>query len=291
VVGTDGDWETEGHDRDSLDLPGRQVQLVERVLDVAPDAIIVLNVGSVVLVPFAPRSRALLQCWFGGLELADALADVLLGVAEPGGRLPTTIPLRLEDNPTWGNARAEAGRITYAERGLIGYRWYETRMLDVAFPFGHGLSYSTFEIGPPELSSDTFEAGTSLTVRVPVTNVGNRTGREVVQLYVASARSQPFRPMKELKAFAAVTLAAGESAVVELALDDRSFARWSAVDPALADLTARQTTSAPFMPRPDPVEPRGWVIDAGVYDLHVGRSSREIAHIVSVAVPVGVPIG
>ena len=287
IVGTDGDWETEGHDRDSMDLPGGQAELVEQVLDVAPDAVVVLNVGSPVTLPFADRCRALLQCWFGGVELAEALADVLFGEADPGGRLPTTIPRRLRDNPTWGNARSEDGRTLYGERLLVGYRWYESRGLEVTFPFGHGLSYSRFEIGEPALSATGFGPGDRLTVRVPVTNVGDRHGTEVVQLYVAPRRPRVFRPEKELKGFAKVALGPGEAAVVELVLDDRSFARWSAADDELGLLLERQGAQAPFMPRPDVAAGRGWVVDPGPYDLHVGRSSADIAHVVGIEVDPG----
>ncbi len=287
VVGTDGDWETEGHDRDAMGLPGRQDELVERVLDVAPDAVVVLNVGSVVTVPWADRCRALVQCWFGGIELADALAEVLVGDADPGGRLPTTIPLRLEHNPTWGNFPGEGGTIRYGERVLVGYRWYESRGLDVAFPFGHGLSYSTFEIGPPGLSATTFVRGEALTVSVPVTNVGSRPGTEVVQVYVAPGAPKVFRPAKELKAFAKVALEPGESTVVHVELTDRSFARWAVADPTYAALLARQSTDAAWMPPPTGLDPQGWIVDAGTYDLHIGRSSADVTSVVSITVEPG----
>jgi beta-glucosidase len=290
IVGTDADWECEGGDRDSMSLPGDQDELVTRVLEAAPDAVVVLNVGSPVATPWAGRCRALLQCWFGGVEMSDALVDVLLGDAEPGGRLPTTVPVQLEDNPTWGSFPAEGGRIRYREGVLVGYRWYESRGIGVSFPFGHGLSYSRFEIGEPELSSDVFVLGGGLRVRVPVTNVGDRPGSEVVQLYVAPRRPKAFRPPKELKAFAKVALEPGGSAVVELELDDRSFARWADPDPALAELVARQTVQAAWIRPPADVGERGWVVDPGPHDLHIGRSSADIAHVVTVEVPVGGPI-
>ncbi len=291
VVGTDSDWETEGGDRESMNLPGRQDELVARVLEVAPDAVVVLNVGAPVAVPWADRCRALLQSWFGGVEMAEALVDVLLGECDPGGRLPTTIPVRLEDNPSWGNFPAENGRIRYAEGVLVGYRWYESRDIDVAFPFGHGLSYSSFEIGVPDLSAATFSRGDTLHVRVPVTNVGDRTASEVVQLYVAPRRPKAFRPPKELKAFAKVTLAPGESTVVELELDDRSFAWWSDADPEFAALVERVATQAAWMRPPDAPSERGWVVDPGAHDLMIGRSSADIAQVVTVDVSAGGPVG
>ena len=289
VVGTDEYWESEGADRTSLHLPGDQDELVERVLAVAPDAVVVLNVGAPVAVPWAPTAGAVVQCWFGGQEMAEGLADVLLGVADPGGRLPTTIPVRLEDNPSWGCASAEGGRTRYGEGILVGYRWYESRDIGVAFPFGHGLSYTTFELGRPELSSTTMGPGERLTVRVPVTNTGHRTGSEVVQLYVGPVGPGAFRPPKELKGFAKVTLAPGGSAVVDLELDDRAFARWAGSDPALEGL-AEQLARTVFWTRPpERVHEWGWIVDPGPYVLHVGRSSADIAHSITVHVPAGGP--
>jgi beta-glucosidase len=291
VVGTDADWESEGSDRTSMHLPGEQDELVARVLDVAPDAVVVLNTGAPVAAPWAGAARALLQIWFGGQEMADGLVDVLLGEAEPGGRLPSTVPARLEDNPSWGNFPAEGGRIRYGEGVLVGYRWYESRRMDVSFPFGHGLSYTTFEIGVPELSSDAFEPGRPLGLRVPVTNVGGRPGTEVVQLYVAPARPRAFRPPKELKAFAKVALDPGQSTVVDLELDGRAFARWADPDPALGRLVPRLEAEVAWARPPASGDERGWVVDPGPHHLHVGRSSADIAHVVTIDVPTGWPHG
>ncbi len=188
VVGTDENWETEGADRESMHLPGDQDELVRRVLEVAPRAVVVLNVGAPVATPWAAGAGAVVQCWFGGQEMAEGLADVLFGEADPGGRLPTTIPRRLEDGPTWGNSVPEGGQLRYGEGILVGYRWYESRGIGVSFPFGHGLSYTTFEIGVPELSATSMGPGGSIRLRVPVTNTGDRSGTEVVQCYVAPDR-------------------------------------------------------------------------------------------------------
>ena len=290
VVGTDSDWESEGADRESMGLPGRQDELVERVLEVAPDAIVVLNVGAPVAVPWAERAGAIVQSWFGGQEMADALVDVLLGAADPGGRLPTAIPLRLEDTPSFGNFPADGGRIRYGEGVLVGYRWYEARGIPVAFPFGHGLSYTTFELGRPEVSSSTVAPGDELVVRVPVTNTGNRAGCEVVQLYVAPGSPRAVRPPKELKAFAKVVLGPGASTVVELRLDGRSFARWADPDPGLAELVPRLRQQVAWTRAPEGAEERGWVVDPGRHELHVGRSSADIAHVVEVEVVRGGPL-
>jgi len=291
VVGTDADWETEGADRTSMALPGSQDELIERVLEVAPNAIVVVNSGSVTTMPWAERAGAVLQTWFGGQEMADALVDVLVGDVEPGGRLPTTVPVHLEHNPAWGNFPAEAGTVRYGEGVLVGHRWYESRRLTVTYPFGHGLSYSRVELGEPVLSASTLEAGGRIVVEVPVTNVGERRAIEVVQLYLAPADPAAFRPVQELRGFAKVALDPGETATVALFLDERSFARWSAPDPALAELLPRVTAQVPWTRPPEGADHRGWVVDPGRYEVRIGRSSVDIAHVTSVEVPNGGPLG
>ncbi len=291
VVGTDGDRETEGRDRDSMALPGGQDELVARVLDVAPDAVVVVNSGSVVTLPWAERARAVLQLWFGGQEMAEALVDVLVGDAEPGGRLPTTVPVRLEHNPSYGNFPAEGGTVRYGEGVLVGHRWYESRRLPVTFPFGHGLSYTRVVLGEPEVSARSVEPGGEVVVRVPVTNVGDRSGAEVVQLYVAPLQPRAFRPVQELKGFAKVTLDPGRTGVVEIVLGERAFARWAAPDPALAELVPRLVADVPWTTPPDGMDQHGWVVDGGPYELRVGRSSADIVHTVTVEVPATRPLG
>ena len=286
VVGTSNEWESEGHDRESMDLPGGQDELVARVLDVHPDAVVLVNAGAPVSMPWADRARTIAQVWFGGQEAGNAVVDVLTGAADPGGRLPTTIPVRLEHNPSYGNFPPEHGEIRYGEGVLVGYRWYEARHLPTRFPFGHGLSYSSFSIGAPRLSSTTWEPGSTVVVEVDVTNTGDRSGCEVVQCYVAPLASKVARPPKELKAFAKVSLEPGATTTVRLELDGRSFAYWSVHDPVSAELASRlQTWLTASSPPSDTGESSGWVVDAGTYELHVGRSSADIAHVAEVVVP------
>ena len=168
---------------------------------------------------------------------------------------------RVEHNPSFGNFPGENGEVRYGEGVLMGYRWYDARQLPTRFPFGHGLSYSSFVIGAPEVTVDDDE----VVVSVPVTNTGLRRGAEVVQCYVAP--SQPtrlVRPPQELKAFAKVWLDPGEDTVVTLTLDDRAFAYWDPGDTRLVDTVP------------------GWRVDPGTYALRIGRSSADIAHTVSV---------
>jgi beta-glucosidase len=257
MVGTNDDWESEGEDRDTMDLPGAQDELVARAVAANPNTVVVVNTGSPVTMDWAGASRAIVQAWFGGQEMGNALAAILFGDAEPGGRLPTTFPVRLEHNPSYGNFPGEFGELRYGEGVLMGYRWYEARHLPTRFPFGHGLSYSTFAIGEPVVAVD----DDRVKVWVPVANRGARRGCEVVQCYVAPPTpSSVTRPPKELKAFAKVWLDPGETTTVELALDARAFAHW---DPTAGE--------------------RGdWSVASGAYALHIGRSSADVAHVVSV---------
>jgi beta-glucosidase len=285
MVGTNAEWETEGEDRTSMDLPGEQNKLIEAVLAVNPNAVVVVNTGSPVTMDWADRAPTILQCWFGGQEMNSALTDVLVGASEPGGRLPTTIPLRVEHNPSFGNFPGANGAVRYGEGVFIGYRWYESRHLPVRFPFGHGLSYTTFDVGAPVLNSPTFVAGTpgsTLRVSVAVTNTGTRRGSHVVQCYVMPAPAPLDRPALELKAFAKVTLDPGESTVVSLTLDDRSFAYWDPARPEWPELLSRLTGS-PF-PSGDRRLTPGWTVEPGTYRIAVGNSVADIVHRIDVEV-------
>jgi beta-glucosidase len=285
VVGTTGEWETEGEDRTTMDLPGRQDELVVRVLAANPRTAVVVNAGSPVTMDWAPAAPALLQTWFGGQEMAAALADVLIGDAEPAGRLPTTLPVRVEHSPAFGNFPGEASHVRYGEGVLIGYRWYEARHLPVRFPFGHGGSYTAWELGPPDPATATFHAGQGerLAVRVPVTNAGDRRGAQVVQCYVAPEAPRVTRPPKELAAFAKVWLDPGATEVVELTLDDRSFAYWDPGEPDRSEIAAR-AAAVPMRGGRAPGRAPGWRVDPGRYTLHVGTSSVAIGHTIPVEV-------
>ena len=282
-VGTTHEWETEGRDRTTLQLPGRQDDLVRRVAAANPRTVVVVNAGAPVDLSWAGDVGAVLQCWFGGEEMAPAVADILAGTTEPGGRLPTTLPLRLEHSPSHDNFPGENGELRYGEGLFMGYRGFEHRCLQPRYAFGHGLGYTRFELGQPTLSADTFTPGGDLTVSVEVRNAGSRAGSEVVQCYVAPAASRLPRPPKELKAFARVQLEPGQSTVVELHLDDRSFAYW---DPGQQDwdaVAARFTQISPQLVSQDR-RTAGWQVDPGDYDIFVGRSSADITGQARVAI-------
>ena len=254
VVGTSSDFETEGEDRRSFSLPGRQDELVRRVAEANRDTVVVVNAGSPIPMPWLDDVAAVLWTWYPGQEFGTALADVLSGRSDPGGRLPTTFARRLEDTPAFTNYPGEYGQVRYGERVHVGHRWYDARGIEPLFPFGHGLSYATFEIG--EVDAAVGPDG-SVEVATMVTNVGDRPGSEVVQVYVQPPASDVSRPVRQLAGFTKVHLAAGEQQVVHVELTPRSLAHWD--------------TAA-----------RCWRVVDGPHTLWVGRSSRDLPEWVSV---------
>ncbi len=274
-VGTTHEWETEGRDRTSLALPGRQDELVRRVASVNRRTVVIINAGAPVDLPWEEDVAAVLQCWFGGEEMAAGVVEVLIGATDPGGRLPITVPIRLEHSPSYDNFPGENGELRYGEGLFMGYRGFEHRSIAPRYPFGHGLSYTTFEFGAVSLSSATFSAGTPLRITVDLRNIGDRAGSEVVQCYVGPESPRLARPGKELKAFAKVRLEPGQSTQVVLELEDRSFAYW---DPGQADweeVASRFTAISPQVAAHDR-RLAGWQIDPGTYRVLIGRSSADI---------------
>ncbi|MFI6948067.1 glycoside hydrolase family 3 C-terminal domain-containing protein [Streptomyces sp. NPDC050422] len=249
--------ESEGFDRDHLDLPADQTGLLERVLAVNPRVVVVLSNGGVVrTAPWQERVPALVEGWLLGQAGGGALARVLFGAVNPSGKLAETVPLRLEDSPSHPSFPGEEGRSRYGEGIFVGYRGYDARRSEVAFPFGHGLSYTTF--GYDGLDVD--EADGVFRVGLTVTNTGSRAGREIVQIYSGGpADSRVLRPVRELRGFVSVFLEAGESrdVVVEVARHDLAY----------------------FSERED-----GWKVEGGRYRIEAGASSRDIRACVEVDV-------
>lgn len=250
-LGLPPSYESEGYDREHMDLPPAQVALLEAVAAANGAVVVVLANGSAVSLPWQGHARALLEGWLLGQAGGAAVADLLLGDANPSGRLAETLPLRYEHNPTIGNFPGEHGVVRYGEGLLIGYRWYDTRAMDVAYPFGHGLSYTTFSHGDVTLDVDDAGADTRVTVSVTVTNTGPVDGHDVVQVYVADPESSVFRPAQELKGFATVHVPAGESVQATIPLDARAFSWWH-------------------------VGLSRWVLEGGTFEIRVGASSRDI---------------
>jgi beta-glucosidase len=281
VVGTSDEWETEGADRTSLHLPGSQDELVRRVCAVNPRTVVVVNAGAPVQMDWADDAAAVLVPWLGGQEMADALADVLLGEAEPAGRLPVTVPLRIEHTPAFGSFPGENNAVTYTEGLHVGYRWYTSRQLPTRFPFGAGGSYTTFTWGPARLSTQVLDEtdveGGEVVVEVPVTNTGSRRGAEVVQVYVQPGPSRLTRPRRELKGFAKVWVDPGTTEVARVVLTPRSFAFWDPGSTETPYLLERlgDGSVVPSGGGEAPVTEPGWYLEAGTHTVVVARSSED----------------
>ena len=255
VVGSAVMTESEGFDRSTLALPGRQDELVRRVAAVNPRTVVVVNAGMPVLLPWADQVAAVIYAWLPGQAMGEAVADVLLGRAEPGGRLPVTLPAREADCPVL-HAVPRDGRIDYDEGLLIGYRGYDAGQSAPQFAFGHGLGYSTWSYESVRADQADPATGQDLVLTVTVRNTGDRPGRETVQAYLAEPPGDPGRPVRALAAFGTVAAAPGERAEVTLRVPARAFARWR--------------------------EGQGWFWPPGQFTVHVGRSSRDL--------PLSVPV-
>ncbi|MFO7682456.1 MAG: glycoside hydrolase family 3 C-terminal domain-containing protein [Chloroflexota bacterium] len=244
--------ESEGYDRPDLDLTKQQVALIQAVTAVQPRAVVILNNGSALTMSaWLDGAAAVLEAWMMGQAGGGAIADVLFGRVNPSGKLAETYPLALHDTPAHLNFPGENGVVRYGEGLFIGYRWYDAREQPVLFPFGFGLSYTTFAYSNPHVSGAAFQDVDGLTVWVDVTNTGQRAGQEVVQVYVHDKEARLKRPFKELKGFAKVALQPGETKTVTIPLNARAFAYY---DPAY----------------------KQWITEAGDFDMLIGASATDI---------------
>jgi beta-glucosidase len=246
-AGLTAEWESEGQDRINMDLPSEQNELIERVASANPNTVVVLNAGSPLHMPWVDKVKSVLQMWYLGQEAGNAIADVLFGEADPSGRLPTTFPKRIEDNPAHINFPGENGKVRYGEGVFVGYRYYDEKDIEPLFPFGHGLSYTTFAYDALKVE----KIGDEIKVQVEVTNSGTRAGRDVVQVYVRDLQASLIRPSKELKAFVKIELKEGESKTIDLALNKSDLAFYD---------EAR----------------KAWVVEPGEFEVLVGRSTGDI---------------
>ena len=244
MVGTTEEVESEGFDRMSLALPGRQDELVARIAAVNPRTIVVVNSGAPVLLPWAENVPTILLAWFPGQEFGDALADVLAGRVEPGGRLPASWPMSEVGHPS---VTPVAGTLPYDEGMFVGYRAYDQDGHTPRFPFGHGLGYTQWSYQ----AIDAVTAGEEVTVRVSVRNIGDRRGREVVQVYASRPDSSIERPTRWLAGFASVYADPGETVSVDVIVTARALEHWDAA-------TGR------------------WVTETGRFHIDVGSSSRDL---------------
>src|SRR5690606_13929221 len=239
-------------DLPGIELPGRQNELAAAVAAANPNTVVVLQTGGPVEMPWINSVRAVLQAWYPGQEAGNAIADVLTGAAEPGGRLPQTFPVRWADNPTHSQDREVypglEGKVRYEEGIFVGYRHYDMVGMTPLYPFGFGLGYTSFALSDLVVDDSGFESDGKLVVSLAATNTGQRAGSTVVQVYVSDEKSTEPRPLKELKAFEKLHLAPGETRSVTMLLAARAFAWY------------REAA-------------RHWLVEAGSFTIHVGQSS------------------
>ena len=244
-------FETEGADRTNLDMPAAQNELIEKLAEVNPNIAVVLHNGAPVAMPWINKVPAILECYLGGENIGSAQVNLLFGKANPCGKLAETFPLRIEDTPCYMYYPGNGRTCLYAEGIFVGYRWYDARKMPVLFPFGHGLSYTSFEYSDLKLSKTAFKDTDGVEVSLIVKNTGAVDGKEIVQLYVSDKTGVEIRPEKELKGFEKVFLKAGESKVVSFKLDQRSFAYWN-------------------------TDTKQWYAASGTYEIIIGASSRDL---------------
>ncbi len=244
-------FESEGFDRTHMHMPKGQNELIHRVAAVQKNTVVVLHNGSPVEMPWVDEAAAIVEAYLGGQAVGAAEYDILFGKVNPSAKLAETFPKHLEDNPSYLDFGMEQNVVTYQEGVFVGYRYYDKKNMEVLFPFGHGLSYTQFSYSNLRVSADKIRDTDTLTVQLDITNVGDRTGKEVVQLYVADKETSMPRPKRELKGFEKVELTPGETKTVTFVLEQRAFAYYHA---GMQD----------------------WYVESGSFALEVGASSRDI---------------
>ncbi|MBQ8972052.1 MAG: glycoside hydrolase family 3 C-terminal domain-containing protein [Clostridia bacterium] len=250
-AGLPDSFESEGFDRTHMRLPSCQLDLIDAICAVSGKVVVVLHNGSPIELPFAEKVQAILEMYLGGQAVGGATVDLLFGAVSPCGKLAETFPMRLEDNPSYLYFPGDGDTVEYREGLYVGYRWYDAKNMTVRYPFGYGLSYTTFEYSNLRLSGDTLPVDGELTVTVDVTNTGRVGAKEIVQLYIASAHKGVSRPVQELKGFEKVYVAPGKTETVTFKLCKRAFSYYN-VD--IAD----------------------WYAENGAYEVRIGASSRDI---------------
>lgn len=265
-AGLPDNFESEGYDRKHMRMPDCQNRLIEAVAEVQPNTVVVLHNGSPVEMPWIGKVKAVLEAYLGGQAVGGAVVNVLYGNANPSGHLAETFPLRLQDTPCYLNYGGEHDKSVYSEGVFVGYRYYASKDMEVLFPFGHGLSYTTFAYSNLSVGKEKMTESETLTVTVDVTNTGEIAGKEVVQLYVATKGETIIRPVRELKAFEKIELAPGETKKVQFTLNRRAFAYWS-------------------------TQIHDWHVESGEYEIQIGRNAQDIvlSHSVTVESEVHIP--
>jgi beta-glucosidase len=252
VVGRYSRLEGESFDVKTMDLPAGQDELIAAVEQANPHTVVVLNTGDpVAMTKWINKTPALVDMWYGGQEGGNALTAILFGDANPSGKLPVSFPRKFEDSPAFGHYPGENLHVEYAEGIYVGYRYFDSKKVEPLFPFGFGLSYTSFEYSGLTVTPGKVSGNQPVSVRLKVKNTGARDGAEVVQLYVHDGHAKIDRPVRELKGFQRVELKAGETKTVEFTLDRAALSYWSP-------------------------EKKDWVAEPGTFELQVGASSRDI---------------
>lgn len=244
-------FESEGYDRTHMRMPESQNRLIEEVAKVQPNVVVVLHNGSPVEMPWISKVKGVLEAYLGGEAVGEAECRILFGEVNPSGKLAETFPLQLEDNPSYLYYIGEEDVVEYKEGVFVGYRYYDKKKMNVLFPFGHGLSYTSFEYSGLKTDKKTMKDTEVLTVSVDITNTGDRSGKEIVQLYIADEESTVIRPVKELKGFEKVELDPGETKTVTFRLDQRAFAYYN-------------------------IQIHDFHVESGDFKIMVGASSKDI---------------
>ena len=248
VVGTNSDWETEGNDRNDFNLPSRQNELINSIVDINPNTILVLNTGSPIKMPWINKVKSVIQTWYPGQEFGNALADIITGAVSPSGKLPSTFPIKIEDTPAYSSYPGKDLQMNYDEKLLVGYKWYERENIKTQYPFGHGLSYTTFEYSNlliNELKDDL------ISCKFTIKNTGDISGSEISQCYVELKNNDLSEPIKKLQGFDKTYLSPQEKKEIEIILNPRSFSGWN-------------------------LDKKSWEIKQGSYNIHIGASSEDI---------------
>jgi beta-glucosidase len=250
-VGLPERYESEGYDREHLRMPENHVQLIEAIAEVNPNIVVVLSNGAPIEMPWINKVKGLLEGYLGGQALGGAIADILFGDANPSGKLAETFPKKLSDNPSFLNFPGEGDKVEYKEGIFVGYRYYDKKEIEPLFPFGYGLSYTSFDYSNLVLTKKEAIDTDIVTVSLNVKNTGSAAGKEIVQLYVKDVASTVIRPEKELKGFEKIELQPGEEKIVTFQLDKRSYAYYN-------------------------VDLKDWHVESGEFEILIGKSSRDI---------------
>jgi len=251
IAGLPERYESEGYDREHMQMPQSHNKLIEEITKVQPNTVVVLSNGAPVEMPWVDKVKGLLESYLGGQAWGGAVADILFGEVNPSGKLAETFPKKLSHNPSYLNFPGEDDRVEYREGVFVGYRYYDKKQIDPLFPFGYGLSYTNFEYTDLTIDKREINDNETLNVKVKVKNTGNIRGKEIIQLYVKDIESKVNRPEKELKGFEKIQLEPGEEKTVIFTLDKRAFAYYN-------------------------TEIKDWYVESGEFELLVGKSSKDI---------------